>query len=310
MASALTWLVRRATLILAVGVFAGLVFPSMAAVLRPLLPVAVWGLLLLAMLRLDWRGVIRHLRRPVATASVVVWLLLAVPVVTFVTANALGIPPGLTAALVLMAAAPPIVSSPALAILMGLDAAQAMLAMTIATMLMPLTLPILALELLSLPLDITAGALMIDLALFIGSALAVATLVRFMLGRQQINDVAPGIDALAIVFLLLFAIAIMDGIADKLLADPGHVGMIIAVAFAANTLLQVAGGLAFVWLGRRPALTVGFVSGNRNMALLLAVLPASIHADVLLYFALGQIPIYVMLAVLTPIYRRLLSEGT
>lgn len=68
-----------------------------------------------------------------------------------------------------------------------------------------------------------------------------------------------------------------------------------------------AGAAVFAPLGRQSALTVGFSSGNRNMAMLLAVLPAGVDPDIPLYFALGQLPIYVLPAVLTPIYRRLLS---
>jgi BASS family bile acid:Na+ symporter len=57
-------------------------------------------------------------------------------------------------------------------------------------------------------------------------------------------------------------------------------------------------------MGRRSALTVGFASGNRNMGLLLAVLPAESPPDVLLFFVLAQLPIYILPAVLGPAYRR------
>jgi BASS family bile acid:Na+ symporter len=42
------------------------------------------------------------------------------------------------------------------------------------------------------------------------------------------------------------------------------------------------------------------------MGLLLAVLPAATHPDILLYFAIGQLPMYLLPALLTPLYRRLL----
>jgi bile acid:Na+ symporter, BASS family len=137
----------------------------------------------------------------------------------------------------------------------------------------------------------------------------VAAVLRHGLGQSRLKDAAVGLDVAAVVLLLTFAIAIMDGIADRLLADPAWVLTVAATAIAVNLALQVAGGLAFAWLDRRRAVTAAFISGNRNMAVVLAVLPAGVHADVFLYFAMAQIPIYVLPALLAPVYRRLVGAG-
>ena len=42
------------------------------------------------------------------------------------------------------------------------------------------------------------------------------------------------------------------------------------------------------------------------MGLLLVVLPAGLHPDIALYFALAQFPIFILPAVLKPLYGRLL----
>jgi BASS family bile acid:Na+ symporter len=84
--------------------------------------------------------------------------------------------------------------------------------------------------------------------------------------------------------------------------------MIVGLAFIAYASLQAAGAAVFSVFGRDTALSVGFSSGNRNMALLLAVLPAGVNPDIPLYFALGQLPIYVLPAALTPLYRRILRR--
>ena len=89
--------------------------------------------------------------------------------------------------------------------------------------------------------------------------------------------------------------------------NPWHVLRFIIAAFAANILLQLLGTGVAAAMGRRSALTVGFASGNRNMDLLLAVLPADSAPDLLLFFALAQLPIYILPAVLGPAYRRWLS---
>src|SRR3546814_18528910 len=65
---------------------------------------------------------------------------------------------------------------------------------------------------------------------------------------------------------------------------------------------------AFAWLGRRRALTVGLISGNCNMGLLLAAFPPGTDGDVVLYFAVAQIPMYMLPALLLPLYRRLVGD--
>ena len=89
----------------------------------------------------------------------------------------------------------------------------------------------------------------------------------------------------------------------------GHVLRFIIVAFAANILLQLLGAGVTAAMGRRSALTLGFASGNRNMGLLLAVLPAGSEPDALLFFALAQLPIYILPAALGPAYRRWLARA-
>ena len=92
----------------------------------------------------------------------------------------------------------------------------------------------------------------------------------------------------------------MDGVTEFVAQSPWRVLQFIIAAFAANILLQLLGTGVAAAMARRSALTVGFASGNRNMGLLLAVLPA----DMLLIFVLAQLPIYILPAVLGPAYRR------
>ncbi len=77
-------------------------------------------------------------------------------------------------------------------------------------------------------------------------------------------------------------------------------------AFGGNLGLNALTALA-LWpvLDRRTALTAGMLAGNRNQAVFLAVLPAAADPNLLLFFALGQIPMFVGPFVLRPIYARL-----
>lgn len=294
---------------LAGSVFAGLALPELATTLRPLLPPAVAMLLVLSMLRMDWAAVLDYARRPARMGLALAWVLVGAPVVMAAAVAPLGLSDGLRAALILMAASAPIMSSPALAVLLGLDASLALVVVVAATLTMPFTAPWAADLLAHLPLAIPTWELTARLAGLVAGSVAAALVLRRLIGRVRLVAWGRGIDAASVLFLVLFAIAIMDGVTAELIADPARTLLIILGSFAANLGLQAVGAALFWWTGRRAALTVGLVGGNCNMALLLAVLPAEVHPDVPLYFALGQFPIYILPAVLTPLYRRLRLQG-
>lgn len=302
-------LARRATVLLAVSVFLGLALPQAATLLRPLLPFAVWGLLLLAALRIGAHDIANPLRQPTIVLTTVFWLLVVSPILMAIAAGILQPVSGVTMALVLMAAAPPIMSSPALALLLGLDASAALVAMVAATLLAPLMVPTMALGLMGITLEISAGELMLRLGAMIGAAIIMATLMRRMLGPARVARLGPVLDVMAVILLIVFAIGLMDGVGERLVSEPRHVLTMIAIAFAANIGLQAVSAAAFLFAGRRRALTTGFLAGNRNMALLLAVLPAGTDPDVSLYFALGQFPLYILPMVMIPVYRHLLRHS-
>lgn len=305
----LAFLGGHAPRVLFVGVFIGLAVPDLAALCRPLLTPAVVLMLLATLLRVDWGQMAVHLRRPLMTAALVAWLLIVSPVATWLLLSLAGLPDALETALVLMAAAPPILSAAAIAIALRLDAALAVVVGLACTMITPLTLPPLALELLGLELTVGVGALMLRLGLVVAVAFLGALLVRRLVGRARLAGVARELDGLVVLLMLIFAVAVMDGVTATLASRPGVVALWLAAAFVANPALQLLGFLAFARLGIRQALTVGILSGNCNMGLILAALPADSDADVALYFALAQLPMYMLPALLLPLYRRLLSRA-
>jgi BASS family bile acid:Na+ symporter len=297
---------RHATSVLFLAVFIGLAAPPLAALVRPLLPVAVVLLLTTTLLRLDWSAIGRELRRPGVQVLLFPWQQLALPVVVWLLLQPLPVPESLRVSLVLMAAAPPIMSSAALAILLGLDGALALVASLVATLLTPLILPPVALALLGLELGIGLLEFMGRLGLLVGLAVALALVLRRVIGKARLAQVAQPLDGTVVLLMLIFVVGIMDGVTERALADPGTALLWFLAAWLANPLLQLLGWLAFAWLGRGRALTVGLMSGNRNMGLLLAALPGAVDPDVALYFGLAQIPMYVLPAALRPLYRRLL----
>jgi len=307
LAKFLATLGRFATQLMAGTVFAALLVPDLAHVMKPLLGPSVWGLLFVAMVRLDWPGVVRHVRRFGLIAAALVWMLIVCPVLVWGLTEMSGLSPGVAAALVLMAASAPLMSTPAVSIMIGLDGSLALVAMVGATFLAPLTVPIIALELLGLEIEIGVLGMMLKLIGMVGSAFVLALVFRRVAGLQQIQKWSNGLDGFVVILMALFALAIMDGITAVLLAEPLKVLLIVVLSFVANGGLQIAGALVFRRTAKQERYTLGFVSGMRNMGLILAVLPAGVDQDIVLYFAMAQFPIYILPALLKPLYRRLLA---
>ena len=299
---------RQATRMLAVGVLAGIAIPQLATLMRPLLIVGLVVPLTIALVRIDWAALWAYGRRPGLIGLLAVFLLVLSPLLMAAVTWPLGLPVSLRTALVLMAAAPPIVSAGALALILGLDAALIVVTVVVCTALVPFSLPPMALWLLDLQINIGLLALMGRLGAIVGFAFLAAFLVRRMVSARWLAEHARELDGLSVLNLLIFSIAIMAGVTATLLARPGFVALVIAVSFAANLILQALGAGAFAFLGRREALSVGLMTGNCNMGLVLVTLADRADLDVVLYFAIAQIPMYMLPALLLPLYRRLMRN--
>lgn len=305
LARLLATLGRRAPLILALGIFIGLASPGLAAYARPLLTPSVFAMLVVTMLRIDWPKVIEHARRPGRLGLVQGWVLIGCPLLMMLLVAPLDLPPGLKAAMVLYAAAPPLLTAPAIAVFSGLDSALALIAVVAAMFLYPIVLPPLALALLGIDLEVGTADLMLRLAGLIVGAFLLAMAIQKLAGKPRIKALSFHLDGMLVVLMIIFAIAAMDGVAARAIAEPGFVLMFVLASFAVNLGLQALSLLVFFPLPRITRTTIALITGNRNFALLMAALGTSADPDIFLYFAIGQLPIYLLPVVLQPVYRRL-----
>ncbi len=296
---------RHSTSLLVLGILAGVALPDAASTLRPALSACIAGLLVVSMVRIPWPALRRELARPALPLALTGWLLVGCPLLTWLVLILVPVPAPLLVPIVLMAATPPLFSTPAMAFLWGLDAPVALVMVVLATLAGPFTLAAVAGIALGLDLGIEPGALAARLAALVGGSLIVSLLVRRIAGARRIEGWADRLNAVAVALLLVFAVAVMDGVADRFAREPGIVVLFTAAAFGANLVLQAVGALLARGTGMRRALTVGYATGNRALGLLLAVLPAGVAPDTVLFCALAQLPIYILPALLAPLYRRL-----
>lgn len=302
---ALEWSGRRGSLLLAVGIFAGLLTPPLAAALRDVVTPVVFLLMTLVLLRVDPTQVLGYLRRPVLVAALLGWLLLACPVLAWTVARLTGLDGPLGAALVIMATGCAATSSPAFARMVGLDGEVSLVVAVISTLLVPFTAPPLALGLLGVDLSISVAALSARLVLVVGLPLVLSVAIRRVAGPARLAAWGPAVDGAVVLLVVLYGFGVMDGVLALLLREPGFVLGGVALAFAGSFGLNAVTALAFLPAGRRLALSAGLLSGNRNMALYLAVLPATTDQRVLLFFALCQFPLFLSPFLLRPVYGRI-----
>jgi BASS family bile acid:Na+ symporter len=306
---------RRAPMVLVIGLVLGLALPRLGAVLRPALPALVVLLFGFALVRIDWSAVFAAFRRPWWIGGIVAVLMVAVPVGVYGVAAFLRLPADLTASLVLMACAPPIGSAPNLAFILGLDATVALNVVVVGTLLMPLIAPPMVFAILGLDLDVAPEIVALRLVATIAIALLLAAGFRRLLGRDRIHRHGSVLDGGTAVVMVLFVIAVMEGVQARLTKEPETVLAFLAAACVANFGLQALVA-AFAPLARGPSagplrrqvLAVALMAGNRNIALFLAALPEHSVGFLTLFVAVYQIPMYVTPMFAGRLYRRLIGR--
>jgi bile acid:Na+ symporter, BASS family len=292
---ALAWLGRHATEALVAGVFIGLIFPHLAAVLQEWLSPLVLVFTAAAFLKADIQLVALAVwRRPLLPALLLIWLLVAVPVATAAIIHSLHVPVQLAQALIVWAASPSMTAAIVFAALLGLDVTLATSLATLSIIAVPLTGPYLINWLAGVAAGMNVLTMMERTAAFIGAALAMAWAVRRLAGQVALEKRASELNGAIIILLVLFGISLMGGVSDRLRSDPGHIIKYVAAAFMANLAAQITSSILFARAGSWRSATAALLTGNRNMSVLCANLGAASTPDIMLFFAASHVPIYLL----------------
>ncbi len=311
MINPLPWLGAHGTRILPISLFVGLAWADLAALLRPALTPMVFIMLTMLIVRVDLQKARQHASRPALPLLGLIWAIVAMPLLFGLGISLAGsmLSAGLALALVFWASAPPLFSTPALAYLLRLDPALALGFLLVAVAAHPIVTPFFTALLTDGAATISAAELAWRLALLVFGAILIAAGIRRWAGYKRVSDFSTSFDGLNVICMVIFAIALMDGIGARLLADPIYALGFIAFVMALS-LLSIAVTTALFWrAGRSFASTIGFSAGGRNIALAIGALGANVPEDTWLFFALFQFPIYCLPAMLKPVYDKLLCEN-
>jgi BASS family bile acid:Na+ symporter len=304
---AMAWSARRGSILLAIGIFGGIVSPALARDFKFFVTPNVLILMTFVLLRVDIPGTLVHLRRPARAVAITLLQMLVAPVVAWVATIPLHLDPGIAAGVVIFATGCAASSSAAFARLVGLDPELSLVVTLMSLALVPFTAPPIALVVLGIDLSIGTGKLMLSLLIIVGLPLVLSLGLRRLIGRDRLTRHGQAIDGFTVWMVVFYGFAVMDGLQSRMALDPGWVVQALLAAFAADYGLNILTTIALAPWGRRPAASAGLMSGNRNMALYLAVLPATTDPRITLFFGLCQIPLFLSPFLLRPVYRRLLS---
>lgn len=311
MSGLLPWLGAHGTRILPISLFVGLAWADLAALLRPALAPIVFIMLTMLIMRVDMAAARKHLASPLIPTLGLAWTVVAMPVL-FAGAIWLGstyLSAGLVLALVFWASSPPLFSTPALAYLLRLDPALALGFLLAAVAVHPVVTPFFTAVFTDGAASVSPIQLAQRLLLLVGGAALIAVVTRKLIGVDRIHQASTSFDGLNVIAMAIFAVALMDGIGARLLADPVYALGFIAFVMALS-LVSIAVTTALFWnAGRRMAATLGFSAGGRNIALVIGALGVSVPDDTWLFFAVLQFPIYCLPALLKPVYERILPAG-
>jgi ACR3 family arsenite transporter len=295
---------RHARLLLVAGLLAGIALPGAALALKPWLPEMIAALLSIAALKIGPRHALGAVSDLGLSLAVVLVFQLALPIAAVLLFLGLGWSTTLLTGLVLMAAASPISGSPNLTMLTGNDPAPALRLLVLGTALLPLTvIPVFWLS----PefgdvgtIAAAAGRLLVIITLSAGAAFA----IRHFWLRNPAPETLRAIDGASALAMAIVVVGLMSAVGPAIINDPGRLVVHLAAAFAANFGLQF---LTTVVIGRTRyrafVVPLAIVAGNRNIALFLTALPASVTDPLLLFIGCYQIPMYLTPMLLGRFYR-------
>lgn len=282
--------------------FLGVLVPPLARVFHPVIAPSIIGLMTLVLLRVDIPAAIGHLRQPVRLAVIVGFHALFCPVIAWLAVEALHLDAGIAAGVVIFATGCAATSGAAFARMVGLDPELSLIATLVTTIALPLTAPPMVYALIGVDLAISLPAFMGRLALVVGLPLVLSIGIRRVVGPERLAPFGPAVDGGVVWLVLVYGIGVMDGLAARMLADPLWVAVAFVAAVAADFGFNALTTLVLAPFGWRVAASAGMLSGNRNMALYLAVLPAAADARLALFFALCQFPLFLSPFLLRPVY--------
>lgn len=308
--NALEWIGRHATKAVAVSLILGTLLPGFSELVRPYFPIFVFLLLTSAFLRVDYQRFVLLIRQPRRFILPVFWILVGIPLIGGFLISVLfqPFPPGVTLAIIMMFAAPPVMSMVSFLAILRLDSALGLTLLLGTSFIVPFSAPLIVEFFAPEPFSIDGVTIGRNLLIFTICAALLAGLIRRLVTDQRISAAKTHIDGFNVILLFFFAIALMGNLGQGLLERPLLVLVLFVASFALAAIQIAITTFVFIRQGLIEAFSIGMSSGSRNMGLLIAVAASTMPEDAWLWFAVAQFPIYFMPLLAEPIARMIVKR--
>lgn len=285
-----------ASILIATALFVGLMFPQFAEQLYA--HIFVWLLLLIIFSLCALQDGILHVlgfldRFTVLTIG---WQMVALPLIVTIGCIVMETSPMLTTILVTSTTSGAVFASPALAQILGLNAAIAARAMLISTLLMPVSLVAFGKLNGILPRDmnfeIYAEQLVIFIVIPFTISLLHSSIQRTKATEEERIQRRKWMQRFSTLAVMGFACGMMHVIDERKSMMWTDLAEYVTIACALAFFTMVLTFLVFQKFGREQALIAAILSSNRNVALSFALMSAVFPAQIVLYIAAAQFPIF------------------
>jgi hypothetical protein len=288
-------------MLLPLGVVVAFFMPETGGVFKPAAPFLLALLVSAAMVRLDITAVLKDAIRPrrlLRNGFLALVFLLATPYCLYHLAAVANLSEPLRALITWYAASPPIGTTIWMCVFLGFSAPIAMEIVLLTNLLAPFTGPFIGELLLGTAVPLSVVTLSFRLGAILFGGVLVALVAKWWLGEGRINANRGRLDGISTLLMLAFLLPVFDGVSAMVFATPllalGLVGLATALNFGHQASIFL-GGRMLAALLRQSTLpdgtrSVAVVSGNRNLGLYFAALPADPLFS--LFVAAYQIPIY------------------
>jgi predicted Na+-dependent transporter len=309
--SALNWLGRQGTWMVAASLAVGLAIPPLAAALKPIFAASIFLLLVFAFLRVDPAELRARFASPLRVGTASVWTMVAIPVLFGLALPFAGLDrfgAGLALGLIMYMAAPPVMASTAFAALLKLDTAITLAVLIVCTALAPLLAPLIISYFAGSALKLDILQLVLRLLVILGGAFAAAQLLRWLLGNAKIAANKGVVDGLSVLILILFGITAMDGVTARAIQDPLLIAGLTVLVFALALGLYALTSLLFWRDEPKQSLALGFSAAHRNMGVMMAAGGSALPELTWIYFGVAQFPIYFLPMLIAPFVHRVVER--
>ena len=286
-----------ALLLLALSIIVGIACPPLATLLEPCALPALFVVVLFSLVPFAQLAPRELISVTPNVLRVLVWQLLALPMLVVAIGTLCRFPSHIIALLVVTACSGALFASPALAALLDLDQRQSLQCMVLSTLTMPISLYVF------LRINFYGGAgIALDIEVYVARILIYLVLpgLVFCFYRKierhmsdQARQHSRGISRWAVVVSLsVFGIGMMRGVSSHFASNPTQVFFFLGITTVLCMGMLVLTTIVMHRFGLGEALTAAILSGLRNVGLGYALIGEMIGPNLSVYVGIGLLPVF------------------